>query len=146
MIQTSRKKTGLNLGTCNKSLMLSLLSIFPHIYTIAQRKNIKICESIVEGSGGMREWQVFMLRNLNDWEIGEFEELLHALSLITLNDSTNIPQWKLTTNGLFTVKSFDKNMFKYDDSGSTFPYRQMWKPRIPPMVRFLCGRLVGNVV
>lgn len=44
--------------------------------------------------------------------------------------------WNRLANGLFTVKSFYKKLFKYEDDGCIFPCRQMWKPRIPPRVSF----------
>lgn len=43
-----------------------------------------------------------MLRNLNDWKIGEYENLLNTLSRVTLDGSNENTLLHLTTNGSFT--------------------------------------------
>lgn len=48
-------------------------------------------------------------RFLNDWEIGEYEELLRILSGVSVNGSKDIPCWSLTPNGSFSVSPFIKN-------------------------------------
>lgn len=64
---------------------------FPHIYAMVQQKDIKVCDSLVENYSSEKELQAIVLRNLNDWEIGECEELLGMLSNITLARSIDIP-------------------------------------------------------
>lgn len=58
--------------------------------------------------GGEGGWQVVVSRNLNDWEISDYEKMLRALLCLAPDDSNDIPQWKLTKNGFFTVKSWYK--------------------------------------
>lgn len=60
-------------------------------------------------SRGAKEWQVAVSRFLNDWEIGEYEELLRILSGVSVNGSKDIPCWSLTPNGSFSVSPFIKN-------------------------------------
>lgn len=43
----------------------------------------------------------FVMRNLNNWEIGEYEKLLSTLFIMTLDRSHDNPMWCLTTNGPF---------------------------------------------
>lgn len=95
------------------------------VYTIAQQKEIKVCDSLVESDTSEEEWQVLALRNLNSWESGEYEELLAMLSLITLDASIDTPRWCLTSNGSFLVKPFYKKLFVYEDDDIIFPFRQM---------------------
>lgn len=78
-----------------------------------------------------------MLRHLNDGEIGEYEELLSILSLVTLDGIIDNSDWRLTTNWSFTVKFFYKQLFKHEDHGFIFPFRQTWKARVPPRVLFI---------
>lgn len=54
--------------------------------------------------GGERVWQVFVLRNLNNWEIGEYRRQLNILSCGNLDESNDIPLWCIAKNRSFTVK------------------------------------------
>lgn len=56
------------------------MSNFPSIYATAQSKNMKIKDTykIVNGSV---IWLVNVSKNLNDWEVNEYEYLLQPLRL-----------------------------------------------------------------
>lgn len=84
----------------------TLRECFPQIYAITQHKDIKICDSLVENSNGEKEQQILALRNLNDWDSGKYAELLGMLPCISLDGSIDAPQWCLSFNGSFSVKSF----------------------------------------
>lgn len=45
-------------------------------------------------------------KNLTDWEIEEYEALLHILSAVHLNDNRDLIVWNLKKQGEFPVKSF----------------------------------------
>lgn len=76
-----------------------------------QQKDVKISDSLVENRNRVKEWQVLVLRNLNDWEIRAYE-LLPILSLTTLDGSPDTPQGCLVANESFIVKSFYKKLFQ----------------------------------
>lgn len=52
---------------------------FPRIYAIAHDKNARV-EEVWSGSGGVGMWNITVTRNLKDWEVEEFENLLLMLS------------------------------------------------------------------
>lgn len=53
------------------------------------------------GEENRREWHVGVLRNLNDWEVNEYESLLSALNLVLLNEEYGQPVWTSSLLGLF---------------------------------------------
>lgn len=55
---------------------------------------------------------------------------------MTFDGSNDNPMWCLTTNESFTIKSFYKQLLKYDGNSFTLSFRQIWKARAPPLVFF----------
>lgn len=78
---------------------------FTWIYAITWHKSISIYESY-SGNGGEGEWNIEVLRNLNDWEIREYETLLLGLIRVRINGSRDQPVWRLNATGTFLVRSF----------------------------------------
>lgn len=62
----------------------SLKRQFPRIYAIAQPKNMLI-EDAYREKNGSREWIINVNRNLNDWEVEEYEATLQLLSTVNVN-------------------------------------------------------------
>lgn len=52
---------------------------------------------------GIREWIINVTRNLNDWEVGEYEELLQLRAMKQVNTNRDQVVWKLKQNDEFTV-------------------------------------------
>lgn len=77
-------------------------------------------------------WQVFVLRNLNNLEIEKYERLLNTFSSVNLDGSIDTPKWCFANNRFFTVKSFYKHLFRYEDKDIRFPIQQIWKAKVPP--------------
>lgn len=59
---------------------------FPQIFVIAQAKNMFVEEAYGEGND-RREWSVNVTRNLNDWEIEEYEAVFQLQATTQLNDN-----------------------------------------------------------
>lgn len=90
--------------------------------------------SIVDGS---REWNVKVTRNLNDWEVEEYEALLLLLSHIQF-DNHKDQMWKLRKQGEFSIKSLSKHLTSGEGRGLIqFPAKQFWKTKAPPRVAFV---------
>lgn len=51
------------------------------------------------GDNGSCTWSVNVIRNLNDWEIRDYEELLRMLSQFQINNELDQLLWKLNKNG-----------------------------------------------
>lgn len=64
------------------------MSHFPKIFEIVQFRNMVVKEVYKEHNGN-RFWEVNVLRNLNDWEIQEYENLLSLLEAQKLNNSAD---------------------------------------------------------
>lgn len=108
---------------------------FPRIFTIAMSKNMKVEEACIEGNGS-RSWFVSVTRNLNIWEIEEYESLLYLLSQFQLNGNSNRSIWKLRKNGEFMVKSY-YNLSRRGGVGITlFLVKQIWNTKFPPRIVF----------
>lgn len=74
-------------------------------------------------------------RNLQDWEIKEYENLLSFLKTIQLNNNKLI--WSLNSNGSFTVKFFYKHLAGHNCSERMdFPAKMIWRTKAPPRVSF----------
>lgn len=64
---------------------------YSQIFAIAQKKDAKIYDFIMDVEGDERVWQVFVSRNLNSWEIWRDKRLLSTLSLVNPNESNDNP-------------------------------------------------------
>lgn len=110
----------------------SLISRFPTIFNIAQKKDMLVTE--VYNSS---VWSVDMSRHLQDWELNEYESLLQFLANVTLNNNADKLIWELKKNGLFSVNSYYKHLagHKVNDA-PIFSTRMVWKTKAPPYVSF----------
>lgn len=52
------------------------------------------------------EWSINVIKNLNDWEICEYEELLKLLALQQILTTDDQIMWKLEKKGNFSVSSY----------------------------------------
>lgn len=94
---------------------------------------------------GDRRWFVNVNRNLNDWEIEEYEALLLLLSTIQLNSVSNYLVWTLGKPGEFTVTSYYKFLTRRDRVETVnFPTNQVWKVKAPPRIAFSQGKQLEN--
>lgn len=83
-----------------------------------------------------------VIRNLKDWEVEEYENLLLILSQIPLENCNDQLMWKLSKNGIFSVKNFYKHLTCGDGNERVlFPEKQIWKTKSPPKVTFFVGNL-----
>lgn len=66
-----------------------------------------------------REWAVDVSKNLQDWEVEEYEDLLQLLATIHLNNNKDKLIWNLKKNGIFSIKSFYRHMVGYREAAVT---------------------------
>lgn len=61
-------------------------------------------------------------RNLNDWEISEFADLLHVLSGMHLSGESDQLVWKFSKFGIFSVRNlYEKLMGETESIGIFVP-------------------------
>jgi hypothetical protein len=83
----------------------TLKEAFPGPYNIASNKEASIADNI-NLSSGSRQWNVSLLRLLNDWEVDDlvsFHDLLYAHNL---DGGVDKIWWVPDKKGKYAVKSF----------------------------------------
>ena len=82
----------------------SLANQYPSLYNIANHKNVTVAHVLAQTPLNIGFRRVLSENNWTDWL-----HLCQRLMGVSLNDEKYRFVWKLTTNGLFTVKS----MYEY---------------------------------
>lgn len=85
------------------SCEIKLMDRFPLIYSIATNKAVNVREAA--GFDGSFSWNVPVARNLNDWELEQYESILSTLASINLTNRDDKLLWNLKKNSLFSVDS-----------------------------------------
>lgn len=114
---------------------------FPSIFVIAQDMDKSYVES---GVGG--DWSVRVCRNLQDWEVEDYCNLLKCLAGIRMGNQRDERLWTPYKSGTSSVKSF-YNFLTNKGGGdeARIPYKQIWRFHVPPRVAFLLGKLFEKV-
>ncbi|XP_021911993.1 uncharacterized protein LOC110825801 [Carica papaya] len=113
-----------------------LMRRYPRIYAIAQNKKIAV-EEAYRVTKEKVKWSVFISRNLNDWEISEYGDLLKILEAQQLKTNDDLVVWKLEKKGEFSVTSYCRFLCARDDTDcSSFPAVQIWMTKAPPRIAF----------
>lgn len=99
----------------------------------------------------MREgwiWNVKIIRNLQDWEIDEFCNLLQCLDSRKLNDTRDMRVWKPDEKKGFLVRFMYTILCKRDNCrfSNGAPFKQIWKSRALPRVAFLTWKAVKETI
>ena len=87
---------------------LPLYLSFPVVYGIATNREASVASSLERlGIEARRSWNVRLLRDPNDWELGVVDELLRTLrSNLPQFENEDCMRWKLTKNGDFDTHLF----------------------------------------
>lgn len=118
---------------------------FHRIFAIAQAQNMLVQEAYRNNNGNV-EWLINVIRNLQDWEVREFESLVHRLAAQVFSGEDKM-QWKLEKSGNYYVKSYFKHLTRRDNVLSPdFTMRQIWKRKVPPRVTFFAWEACGECI
>jgi hypothetical protein len=112
---------------------LSLLELYPGLYSIASNKMASIADNADLVSGSCK-WNVSFIRALNDWEVEElasFYSLLYSFKLVGGNDKI---WWVPNRKGKFEVRSFYNEIIS--KATCPFPWKSIWCTKAPPRVAF----------
>ncbi|XP_021901495.1 uncharacterized protein LOC110817320 isoform X2 [Carica papaya] len=99
-------------------------SHFPLIFTIVRDKSMLIENAY--GVGTPSSWEVVVNRNLHDWRLVEYENLLQLLAGIRLSSVDDRSSWNLCKNSVFFVKSFYRSLVDSPVSCSGFTHKIFW--------------------
>ena len=106
------------------------------VYGIATNKEASVASSLEWlGIEVRRSWNVRLLRDPNDWELGVVDELLRTLgSNLPQSKNKDRMRWKLTKNGDFDIHSFYNKL--RGPLPIIFPWKCIWKVKTPRRVSF----------
>lgn len=78
-------------------------------------------------------------RNLQNWEVREYENLLQTLASQQVNLEEDRIVWNLEKSGRFSVKSYYSHLTRTDHVRLlNFLARQIWKAKVLPRIGFFC--------
>lgn len=76
-------------------------------------------------------------RNLQDWEITEYMNMLQLLATFKLNNNDDKLLWTSNKKSTFTVNSFYNYLQGQSNlDGMEFPSRMIWNTSAPPRISF----------
>ena len=100
---------------------------------MAAQRNV-IVEETWDQNLGQGGWNLRLLRDFNDWELGMVGNLLVELReyRVTLEEDSVI--WKEGDDGLFKVKKAYNVLA--NPEGAEFPYSNVWVDKVPTKIAF----------
>jgi hypothetical protein len=112
---------------------LPLKVLYPELFSIARDKDASVA-TLMSFSNGTLHWDVSFSWNVQDWELESlvaFMELIYSQTL----DGTGQDQlcWNKMEKKGFSVKSF---YLCLNTPSLGFPWRGIWKSKVPPHVAF----------
>ena len=112
-----------------------ILSIrFLLIYRLAVSRKALVADYFRK-EGSAIFWDIQLRRALQDWELGQFMELMENIySFKEVGTGEDGMVWCGEPRGIFSVSSFYKFLFSKDRSG--FPWQSIWIPGVPTKVAF----------
>ena len=106
---------------------------FPDLFSMAAHRNITVeeCWDQNLGQGG---WNLGLLRDFNDWELGLVGNLLVELRDYRVNLEDDSVFWKKGEDGLFKVKKAYSVLA--NTQGAEFPHSNVWVDKVPTKIAF----------
>ena len=111
---------------------------YPTLYNIVYRK-----EGLVAAFLGASPLNIQFRKALLGDKWTKWIHLVSKLMLINLTHMLDLFQWRLTTNGIFTIKSMYADLM---DSGPILRRKDIWKTKIPSMTKVFMWFLQREVV
>ena len=114
----------------------TLKDLYPELYVCSAVKDACISEVlwILEG-GTVRVWNLRFYRAFEDWELAASYSLLQFIqTCIPRGDKRDTLYWQLIGDGKFDTRSYYHAI--REASNSLFPWKGVWKPKIPKRVAF----------
>ncbi|RVW13852.1 hypothetical protein CK203_079439 [Vitis vinifera] len=120
----------------------SLEEAFPILFNLSVNKEGLVAEAWEEdGAGG--SWGPRFNRHLNDWEVGEVENLLSKLHPLAIRRGVDDSlRWKANKNGTFSVKCFYSSLSM--GINHPFPVSTIWKSWAPTRASFFGWEAAWN--
>ncbi len=111
---------------------------FPLLYNISLNKMVLVAKVLSEGLDNFR-----FRRTLTDKKLEEWISLNFLCKNVRLSNVKDTLSWKLNKSGVFSVKSFYRALMI---QGSGFPFKKIWKFKIPPRVKVFLWLVLKNSI
>ncbi|KAE8660747.1 Protease Do-like 7 [Hibiscus syriacus] len=113
------------------------------LFVLSLNMNGKLKE-FGEFQSSVWSWHVQLRRNLSDWELEQFSDLMAIIHNITLShDLSDGLIWKGNGEGIYSVKSSMKSCCPVSTTDS-FWMRCIWRGLVPPRVEVFMWQVVYN--
>ena len=113
---------------------LPLKELFPDLYQITRDKEAFVANHLRIHNDQIH-WEMDFIPTFHDWElesISNFFDLLYSVSPKVQGEDQIC--WKPSASKVFQVRSFYHVLSSKE--GVTFPWKCIWKPKVPPRVTF----------
>ena len=105
------------------------------MYDCSVSKEAWVSDLVVSNSGGGRSWNLFFRHGPQDWQatiVYSFFEFIY--SSMPRGEGDDQLVWRLTTSGVFDVRSFYKLLAS--PTIDAFPWEGIWRTKVPRRVSF----------
>jgi hypothetical protein len=117
---------------------MSLARQYPSLYNIVQRKNISVAHVLSQGPLNIAFRRVLSGDKWTAWV-----HLCERLMAVHLSDESDRFIWRLTTNGVFSVKSMYEDLM---NGHTRFLRKYLWKLKIPLKIKVFMWFLNNKVL
>ncbi|WMV23798.1 hypothetical protein MTR67_017183 [Solanum verrucosum] len=99
-------------------------------------KSTATCHSYHDVEG----WNLFLRRHLNDWEMKRIAKFYNSVAgFNNLNGGEDRLEWNKDRNGKFSINSAYKELNSTVVKERDWPWKMIWKPKIPYKVNCAPG-------
>lgn len=101
----------------------TLKEAFPDLFLIADNP-----DSLVAHNREVNTWNPIFRRNLHDWEVDEFIDMMKTLEKCSINSQLRDKlKWGNSKDGLYTVKAGCANLCSNNLMIDLWPWKLIWK-------------------
>lgn len=113
--------------------------LYPELYQCSANKQACIFDVLGHPKvGNDKVWNLRFYRDFHDWELEAVFSFLDVIQYQVLRGAgCDSLCWCLNGSGKFDTQSFYNEM---DVSNSTFPWKGVWKVKVPKIVAIFCGQ------
>ncbi|XP_039064927.1 uncharacterized protein LOC120210230 [Hibiscus syriacus] len=125
------------------TLDFPLKDVFPRLFVLSLNRDGKLNE-YGQFRSSIWLWHVQLRRNLSDWELSQFTDLLAIIHNITLSSELSDGLvWRGNGEGIYSVKSSVKSCCLVSTS-DPFWMNNIWMGLVPPRVEVFLWKVVHN--
>ena len=120
----------------------SLKERYPDMFGLAQNQHKTVADM-----RSCQGWEIALRRQLNDWEITRLTDLYKELEAFTgLQEGLDSIWWKRHNRGVYRVKDAYKILNHDNQQVDTWPWKHIWKTKIPYKVACFTWLLAKEAV